>query len=104
MAESEVNCSLKKNQDLLKKIPIVEIPESGNSCLDVVGGRTHTMRPEAKRIHFLGPLVVDPLLDGALGENSTLHVEAVVHFEVIEYLFVRTRHGRDRASSSGAIS
>jgi len=62
------------------------------------------MGPETECIHFLGPLVLDPLLDGVLGEDIALQQEAVVRFEVIEYLFEQTRHGRERVSSSGAIS
>jgi hypothetical protein len=62
------------------------------------------MGPKTERVYFLGPLVVDMHLDCVLGEHIALQEEAVVRLEVIECLFVRTRHGRDRASSSGAIS
>jgi len=38
-------------------------------------------------VHFLRPLVVDPHLDGVLGEYVALQQEVVVRFEVVQRLF-----------------
>ena len=39
------------------------------------------MGPKSQGIHFLGALVVDPYLDGVLGEHVALQEEIVVRLE-----------------------
>ena len=49
------------------------------------------MGSEPEGVHFLCPLVVDPHLDGVLGENVSLQQEVVVRLEVALRLFQRAR-------------